>query len=251
MPFLAAGDPDLTSLPACLRGAEAGGASVVEIGLPFSDPIADGPVIQASMKHALDHGATVDGVLEQVASVRDELSLGLVAMVSYSIVHRRGLDTFVNQAKDAGFDGFIFPDLPLEECEAAQRATADAGMILSLLVAPSTPIARAQRIAEASTGFVYVVSRAGITGARAELPPELPRRLTELRSVTDLPMAVGFGVSSAEQVARVVAVADAAIVGSALVTEVAATRPMPEQAGTTVERFVGALAEGLAAGSTG
>ncbi|MEM7577936.1 MAG: tryptophan synthase subunit alpha, partial [Planctomycetota bacterium] len=244
MPFLTAGDPCVASLPAMLRGAEAGGASVVEIGLPFSDPIADGPVIQASMKHALDTGATVDSVFKAVCGVRSELSLGLVAMVSYSIVHRRGLDAFVAEAKSAGFDGFIFPDLPLEESGAARKAAADAEMILSLLVAPSTPIDRAKRIAEASTGFVYVVSRAGITGARAELPEELPTRLAELRGVTDLPIAVGFGVSSADQVAQVVSVADAAIVGSALVTEVARTREDASQAGATVERFVGGLALG-------
>ncbi|MEM1026471.1 MAG: tryptophan synthase subunit alpha [Planctomycetota bacterium] len=250
MPFVTAGDPDVASLPDLLRGAQAGGASVVEIGLPFSDPIADGPVIQASMKHALDSGATVDGVFDAVRGVRDELSLGLVAMVSYSIVHRRGLDTFVAQAKAAGFYGFIFPDLPLAESDAARKAAADAGMILSLLVAPSTPIERAKRIAEASTGFVYVVSRAGITGTRTELPPELPERLQELRSVTGLPMAVGFGVSSSDHVAQVVAVADAAIVGSALVTEIADTRPNPGQAGAAVQRFVGSLADGLTAGAT-
>ncbi|MEM9751939.1 MAG: tryptophan synthase subunit alpha [Planctomycetota bacterium] len=245
MPFVTAGDPDVASLPALLRGAEAGGASVVEVGLPFSDPIADGPVIQASMKHALDHGASLDGVFEAVRSVRDELTLGLVAMVSYSIVHRRGLSAFVEQAASAGFDGFIFPDLPLEESHDARKAAADAGLILSQLVAPSTPIDRAKRIAEVSTGFVYVVSRAGITGTRAELPPELPARLSELRIVTDLPMAVGFGVSSAAHVAQVVSVADAAIVGSALVTKVAGTRGAPETAGSVVERFVGSLAEGL------
>lgn len=247
MPFLTAGDPELASLPALLAAAQRGGASVVEVGLPFSDPIADGPVIQASMKYALDHGATVDGVFEQIRAARPSLSIGLVAMVSYSIVHRRGLAKFVGQAKDAGFDGFIFPDLPLEEADAARKATADAGLILSMLVAPSTPIERAKRIAEASTGFVYVVSRAGITGAQSQLPPELPARLSELRGVTDLPITVGFGVSTAAQVGQVVSVADAAIVGSALVAEVAKSRGTPGGAVATVERFVAALAEGLAA----
>ncbi len=245
MPFLTAGDPDVATLPALLRAMQDSRASVVEVGLPFSDPIADGPVIQASMKHALDHGATVDGVFEQVAAARSGLSIGLVAMVSYSIVHRRGLARFVGDAKAAGFDGFIFPDLPVEESDDACAAAKEAGLILSLLVAPSTPIDRAERIASASTGFVYVVSRAGITGAGASLPPELPERLTRLRGVTALPMAVGFGVSGPEHVASVVSVADAAIVGSALVQRVAAARDGGADAVGVAGDFVQELATGL------
>lgn len=221
MPFLTAGDPGLSALPGMLAAMEAAGASVVEVGLPFSDPIADGPVIQASMKHALDLGATIDDIFAQIKAVRPKVSLGLVAMVSYSIVHRRGLTTFIQQAKDAGFDGFIFPDLPLEESSAAQQACAEAGMILSMLIAPATPIERAKAIAKASTGFVYVVSRAGITGEQKALPSDLGDRLTALRTVTDLPLTVGFGISNAEQVGQVVELADAAIVGSALVRRLA------------------------------
>ncbi len=221
MPFVTAGDPDLGATAAFLRGAAARGASICEVGVPFSDPIADGPVIQASMSRALDAGLRVERVFETVAGLRGDTPLGLVAMVSYSIVHRMGLGSFVARAKDAGLDGFIFPDLPLEESGPARAAATEAGLILSLLIAPTTPIDRAEAIAAASTGFVYVVSRPGITGARSELPPELPERLRRLRGVTDVPLAVGFGVSSAEQVRRVVEVADAAIVGSAVVQRMA------------------------------
>ena len=217
MPFLTAGDPDLQTTEALIQAAERAGASVCEIGIPFSDPVADGPVIQASMTRALDAGLRVQQVFEMVRRVRPKVSLGLVAMVSYSIVHRMGLETFVHAARDAGFDGFIFPDLPLEESADARQAVEDAGLILSMLIAPTTPIERAQKIAAASSGFAYVVSRSGITGARSELPPDLPDRLAKLREVTDLPMAVGFGISSADQVRAVVRIADAAIVGSALV----------------------------------
>lgn len=217
MPFITAGDGGVEKLGSIIPALEEGGASICEIGMPFSDPIADGPVIQASMTRALDGGVRVEQVFEQIASVRDKTELGLVAMVSYSIVYRIGLDAFVKQSAQAGFDGFIFPDLPLEESQAARDAAAEAGLILSMLIAPNTPIERAQNIAAASSGFAYVVSRQGITGESSALPPELPDRLAKLRDVTDAPMAVGFGISNADQVRDVLAVADAAIVGSALV----------------------------------
>lgn len=224
MPYLTAGDPSVEATGRMLSAIQSAGASVCELGIPFSDPIADGPVIQASMTYALNHGVTVGRIFEMVASVRPSLSIGLVAMVSYSIVHRIGLTKFVGDAKDAGFDGFIFPDLPLEEAGPAREATAKAGLILSMLIAPTTTDDRAARIAQASTGFVYVVSRSGITGEQAELPPELPDRLKRLRRVTDLPITVGFGISSAEHVRQVVSVADAAIVGSGMMRRVAEGR---------------------------
>ena len=247
MPFLTAGDPDLSTTAGLLETAQASGATVCEIGVPFSDPIADGPVIQASMSRALDTGLRVEDVFAMVRGVRDRLDIGLVAMVSYSIVHRMGLQAFVERSRNAGLDGFIFPDLPLEESGPARRAAAEAGLILSMLIAPTTPIERAERIAAASSGFVYVVSRPGITGATAALPEELPERLRRLRGVTDLPMAVGFGVSSAQQVREVVGVADAAIVGSALVKviEQADADRVREDAG----RFMRELASGLPAAS--
>jgi tryptophan synthase alpha chain len=217
MPFITAGDGGVELLGKVIPALERGGASICEVGIPFSDPIADGPVIQASMTRALDAGIKVDEVFEQVAAVRDQTEMGLVAMVSYSIVYRIGLDAFVKESAQAGFDGFIFPDLPLEESQAAREAAANAGLILSMLIAPTTPIQRAQQIAAASTGFAYVVSRRGITGESSALPPELPDRLAKLRDVSDAPMAVGFGISSADQVRDVVALADAAIVGSAMV----------------------------------
>lgn len=245
MPFVTAGDPDLPTTAGLLEAAQAAGASICEVGVPFSDPIADGPVIQASMARALDRGLRVADVFKTIKEVRPRLSIGLVAMVSYSIVHRLGLETFVRQAKDAGFDGFIFPDLPLSEADPARAAAAEAGMILSMLIAPTTPIERAERIAAASTGFVYVVSRPGITGAREALPPELPARLERLRGVTDLPMAVGFGISTPEQVRQVVSVADAAIVGSALVSRVEQHADQPAAAIDDARAFMEQLAGGL------
>lgn len=247
MPFVTAGDPSVDALPDVLRAVEAGGACMCEIGLAFSDPIADGPTIQASMTRALDAGATVEAVFERVAQARDGLSLGLVAMVSYSIVHRWGLGRFVADARQAGFDGFIFPDLPVQEAEPARDVVLEAGGVLSQLVAPTTGPERAERIARASTGFVYVVSRPGITGESAALPPELSDRLARLREATDTPLAVGFGVSTPEQVAQVCAAADGAIVGSAMVRAMheAAEAGGAAAAVRAAEQMTAALARGL------
>ena len=242
MPFITAGDGGVESLGQVIPALERGGASICEVGIPFSDPIADGPVIQASMTRALDVGTTVDQVFEQIAGVRSQTEMGLVAMVSYSIVYRIGLDAFVKQSAEAGFDGFIFPDLPLEESQAARDAAANAGLILSMLIAPTTPIERAQQIAAASTGFAYVVSRRGITGESSALPPELPDRLTRLREVTEVPMAVGFGISNPDQVRDVVAVADAAIVGSAMVRRM---HEHPDDPATQAQAMTRELAAGL------
>lgn len=242
MPFVTAGDGGVGVLRDMIPAMERGGASICEIGIPFSDPIADGPVIQASMTRALDAGVKVEQVFDAVAKARPNTEMGLVAMVSYSIVYRIGLAQFVQDAAKAGFDGFIFPDLPLEESQDARDAAADAGLILSMLIAPTTPIERAQKIAAASTGFAYVVSRGGITGESRSLPPDLPDRLAKLREVTEAPMSVGFGISTPEQVREVVAVADAAIVGSALVRRLHDNAAdMPAEA----EKFTRELAAGL------
>ena len=245
MPFLTAGDPDLDTTAALLPAVQRAGASIVEIGIPFSDPIADGPVIQESMTHALERGIKVGQVFEMIRGVRASLDLGLVAMVSYSIVHRMGLEPFVKRAAEAGFDGFIFPDLPLDEADAARAVVHDHGLILSMLIAPTTPIDRAQQIAAASSGFVYVVSRSGITGERDDLPPELAERIKKLREATDLPIAVGFGISKPEHVRGITRDADAAIVGSAVVRRIAEGR---DQGQDTVVASVASFVEVLAPG---
>lgn len=246
MPFICAGDPGLPQTEALLPALCQAGASVIEVGFPFSDPVADGPVIQAAMTRALDKGVKVAQVMEGVARARARTKAGLVAMVSFSIVHRLGLEAFLKDASQAGFDGMIFPDLTIEEANPAREACAKHGVTLSLLIAPTTPIERAEKIAKASTGFVYVLSRAGITGARAELPPELPERIRRLRQVTSLPLAVGFGVSDADQVKSVVSVADAAIVGSALVRRIHEAAQAKRDAVAEAAAFTRELAKGLA-----
>lgn len=249
MPFLTAGDPDLPTTARLLTTIQKAGASICELGIAFSDPIADGPVIQASMTHALGRGVRPAAVLDMVAQQRSQLRMGLVAMVSYSIVYRLGVERFIQQSCDVGLDGLIFPDLLVEESEPVRQAAAQRGLVCSFLISPTTPITRAQRIAEASSGFVYLLSRAGVTGERSDLPADLAGRIEALRSVTDLPVAVGFGVGRREQVQQVLEVADAVIVGSAIMRRVAQFREDGSDAVVEeVGGFVGELADGLVGG---
>ncbi|NOG52806.1 MAG: tryptophan synthase subunit alpha [Planctomycetes bacterium] len=247
MPFVTAGYPDLDTTIELLPRLERAGASVCEIGLAYSDPIADGPVIAESMHEVLESGTTLDDVLSGIRRARDSIAMGLVVMVSYSIVHRIGLESFVTKCLDAGFDGFIFPDLPVEESGDACRVTADAGATCSLLVAPNTAEKRANRIAEACTGFVYLLARAGITGERSGVPSSVGPRVEQLRSVTGTPIACGFGISTAEAVRAVTSHADAAIVGSAIVRRMKDSAALPrDEMLDVIEGFVKELAGGLA-----
>lgn len=218
LPFLTAGYPNLETTGLLLREVESHGVRICELGIPFSDPIADGPTIQASYTRALEAGVTVDGILEMVRRYRQAGGrMALCAMVSYSIVFRRGPEAFCQKASEAGFDGLIVPDLPLgAETDLLPHAER-AGLCNVMLIAPTTPPERKIAIARASRGFVYYISVAGITGERATLPEETIRGVAELRRHTDTPICVGFGISNARTVAHVCEVADGAIVGSAIV----------------------------------
>ena len=246
-PFVVAGRPSITALGDVLRSVESAGASIVEVGFPFSDPIADGPVIAEAMHLALEDGATTDGVLGAIKEARDSVGLGIVAMVSVSIVSRLGEKSFIERANEAGVDGFIFPDLPVEESDRLLGIVRDAGLSASLLIAPTTGAARTERIAKSSSGFIYMIARTGITGERSDAP-EIGGRVAELRGVTDLPIACGFGISTAEQVRAVVEHADAAIVGSALVRRVEAAIGEGKDGVEAARGFVGELAGGLSKG---
>jgi len=252
MPFVVAGDPDLATTARLLSVLDEAGCAVCELGFPFSDPIADGPVIQDSMAYALKHQVRPGDILDMVKQVRGKLKMALVAMVSYSIVHRLGPREFIANAAAAGMDGFIIPDLPVEESALVRKLIAEAGLTCSFLIAPTTSPERARMIAQACTGFVYVLARAGVTGESAELPADLCARLQELRQATDLPLAVGFGVSSAAQVRQVVAAADAVIVGSAIMRRVVEARAQGgEVVVEQVRRFIVELQSGLPAATPG
>jgi tryptophan synthase alpha chain len=226
-PFVTAGDPDADTTVAVLEALDKAGASLCELGVPYSDPIADGPVIQASYTRALGKGLTLAGVFDAAKRASATCSMPILAMASYSLIFRRGIDRFVADAVAAGLAGFVVPDLPLEESDDLDTACRQAGLALVRLVTPTTPPERAEAIARKSTGFLYCVSVAGVTGARTELPPGLVDRVTWLKTKTDVPILVGFGISSPEQVQAVAAVADGVIVGSALVRRIAEAAGRP------------------------
>jgi tryptophan synthase alpha chain len=209
------GDPTLAATQELLRAIDGEGADVIEIGLPFSDPIADGPTLQAAATRALRGGATLPRLLEAVAGLR--LRAPLVGMGYMNPVESMGAPAFARALAQAGMAGAIVPDLPLEEAGPLRADLEQAGVDLVPLIAPTTGPARAAAIAQKARGFLYYVSVTGVTGARNELPPDLAARLRELRAISPVPVAVGFGISRPEQAAALRGLTDGVVVGSALV----------------------------------
>ena len=220
-PFITAGDPDAATTGDLLAAIDRAGATLIELGVPYSDPIADGAVIQSSYVRALAAGMNLDRMLAMVRDAAARIATPVLAMASYSIIFRRGIDRFVAEAAGAGLAGFVVPDLPIEESGDLDHACRAAGLALVRLVTPTTPPDRAEKIARQSTGFLSCVSVAGVTGARTELPEGLVERVRWLRTKTDVPILVGFGIATPEQARAVAAVADGVIVGSALVKHLA------------------------------
>ena len=221
MPFITAGDPSMKFTSAVLHELVNRGSHLCEVGIPYSDPIADGPVIQASYSRALDQGITLDHILDGVKTDCGSLSAPVVSMVSFAIVLRVGIEKYVEKAKSAGFSGAIVPDLPLEEATRMSEVCRREDFSLIQLVTPATPHERAIKIAETSTGFLYYVSVTGITGERTELPAELVENVAQLRSKIELPICIGFGINRPEHVRMLAPVADGLIVGSAIVKRIA------------------------------
>ena len=230
MPFVTAGDPDLPFTVDVLATLIARGADLCEVGIPYSDPIADGPVIQASYTRALNKKVKLEQILSQLGAARARLTAPLVTMISYAIIHRQGLERYVTTAKAAGICGAIVPDLLIEESAEMLKVCKQHDFNLIQLVTPTTPRDRALRIAESSTGFLYYVSITGITGEQTTLPSSLVDSVGWLRQRTNLPICIGFGISKPEHVRLVAPVADGIIVGSAIVRRMsdAATRPRAE-----------------------
>jgi tryptophan synthase alpha chain len=243
-PFLTAGDPSLTMTPEIIgrlsASAERMGAPILfEIGFPYSDPIADGPAIQASYTRVLEHGVKRSEVFNAVAEARKRTNAPMLAMASYSLIYRAGLAAWLDAAKEAGLDGVVPPDLPMEEASELLKLATDRDLRVVRLIAPTTPKPRAELLAKQATGFIYAVAVTGITGERESLPAELEDRVKWLRTMSSTPVCVGFGVSRPEHVAALKGVADGVIVGSALVKRLPETTT-PEG----LERFV-AFAESL------
>lgn len=242
IPFVTAGDPDLEFTAALLKELVARGCSLCELGIPYSDPIADGPVIQASYTRALNKKIKLSQILEMARGVIPTLAAPVVTMVSYAIIHRLGLERFVADAKQSGIVGAIVPDLLVDEAAAFAEICRREDFALIQLVTPTTPRERAIRIAETSTGFLYYVSVTGITGERTQLPPDLVDNVGWLRQRTSLPICIGFGISQPEHVKLLAPVADGLIVGSAIVRRIA---DADAQSHATAIRQIGDYAESL------
>jgi len=224
LPFVPAGYPDLATTEAILPALESGGASAIEVGIPFSDPIADGPTIQEAFNVALGQKLRVADVFQSIARTRSRIALPLISMVSYSIVYRYGARRYFSDAVSAGFNGLILPDVPPPEAAGVCAMAQSAGLDTILLVSPTTSAQRRKQIAGLCTGFVYYLSVTGITGARDQLPADLAENVRQLRSVTQVPVCVGFGISTPEHIKQLAPVADGAIVGSALVKKINESR---------------------------
>jgi tryptophan synthase alpha chain len=254
MPFVTAGDPDLAFTRELLPAVAEAGANLIEVGFPFSDPIADGPVVQASYTRALDKNlklADLFAMLRDVTTIprgadAPRSPVPLVAMASYTLVFKKGPAAFIDAAKAAGLSGAIVPDLPVEEAEELSKLAADRDFKLILLVTPTTSPQRAEKVVKACGGFVYVVSVVGITGARDRLPVGLRELLARLRTMTDLPLCVGFGVSKPEHVRDLKEIADGVIVGSALVKKLETAATDRQRALSEVRQLVKELSGELA-----
>jgi tryptophan synthase alpha chain len=236
MPFIVAGDPSMEATEATLLALDEAGADIIEIGIPFSDPIADGPVIAAAMHRALCKGATPALAIGIVSRIRERVKAGLIAMVSESIVIKSGGISFIERLAEAGFDGIIIPDIDDKEAAALCEFCKSIDFSFTMLVAPTTPIERVAQLALLSSGFLYVLARTGLTGEQTAMP-DLRNRISEIRTVTNLPLAVGFGISTANHVDVVLQYADAAIVGSALVRRIAENADPSTQAAQFVQEI--------------
>jgi tryptophan synthase alpha chain len=226
IPFITAGDPDLATTAEALKILDKQGADIIELGVPYSDPLADGPVIQAAATRALEKGVKLEDVLEIVGRVKDEISTPIVLFTYYNPIFYRGVDRFLAEIAVAGIKGLVIPDLPLEEAEDLIDAAAAKDIEVILLVAPTSPIERIEAIAKKSRGFIYLVSVTGVTGIRSQVATNVADLITRLRHVTDKPIGVGFGISEPQQAKQVKDWgADAVIVGSAFVKRLADVSP--------------------------
>ena len=218
--FITGGDPDIETTRRCILEMVRAGADLIEIGIPFSDPIAEGPVIQEADLRALTGGATTDDVLGVAADLRAETDVPMVFMTYLNVVFKYGYEKFFSKCREIGMDGVIIPDLPYEEKGEASEVASKYGVDVISLIAPTSE-ERIKTIAADAEGFIYVVSSLGVTGVRSEIKTDLESILREIRKVSDLPAAVGFGISTPEQAAKIASYSDGVIVGSAIVKIVA------------------------------
>lgn len=238
--FITCGDPDLETTAACVRAAVANGAGLIELGIPFSDPTAEGPVIQGANLRALTGGVTTDKIFDLVKDLRQDVTVPMVFMTYANVVFSYGAERFLSTCREIGMDGIILPDLPFEEKEEFLPLCHTYGVDLISLIAP-TSANRIARIAKEAEGFVYVVSSLGVTGTRSEIKTDLASIVEVIRQNTDVPCAIGFGISTPEQAAKMAGISDGAIVGSAIIKII-------EKYGREAAPHVGAYVREMTAG---
>jgi tryptophan synthase alpha chain len=245
IPYVTAGDPDLATTEKIVVSLERAGADIVEIGIPFSDPIADGVVIQKAVQRSLSGGCRVDGIFEMVRKVRKKVSLPIVFMTYYNVVYRRGIRKFIKQASNCGADGVIVPDLPLEESGDILKEALSKDFRVIMLTAPTTSVERFKKISSASRGFIYHVSLTGVTGVRGSVSESLEADLARLRKISKKPLCVGFGISGPERAAKIARIADGVIIGSAIVRIIEKNIGKKKQIPHEVEMFAEKIANAV------
>jgi tryptophan synthase alpha chain len=242
--YIGAGDPHLDATRQLALGFDRAGVDILELGVPFSDPLADGLVNQLAAQRGLASGTTPPKLLATIARIRQESEIPIVLYVYFNLLHRCGVETFINDAARAGVDGLLVLDLPPEEADTYEALMRQAGMCAIWLVAPTTPEDRIAQIARRGTGFIYYVSREGVTGMQEKVAGNLAERVALIRAHTPLPIAVGFGISNPEQARQVASAADGAVVGSAVVNQIAQLGDSPDLV-PRLEAFAKSLADGV------
>lgn len=247
MPYLCAGDPTPQLTTELLLTLEAAGADLIELGVPFSDPIADGPTIQRASERALKHRISLRQILDMVSELRQKTEIPIALMSYYNPIFRMGEAQFCKAAQEAGVDGVIVPDLPVEEAHPLLDVAPQYGLSTIFLVAPTSPPTRMKSIATVSTGFIYCVSLTGVTGVRRTVSAEVASMIAEIRKHTDKPLSVGFGVSTPEHANQVAAVADGVIVGSAIINVIEDNMDDETKLIAAVKQFASELAAAVKA----
>lgn len=245
IPFITAGDPSLSDTISLIEKLESAGADIIELGVPFSDPVADGPSIQKSALRALKNNVSLGNVLCMVGQVREWTQTPLVFLTYYNLIYKYGVRRFVQDAVEAGLDGVVTADLPPEEASDLISAAREYGLATIFLVAPTSTPERIKIISEACTGFIYCVSLTGVTGARSQISNMLAPTLEQIKSHTDKPIAVGFGVSTPDQAKEVAGMADGVIIGSAIVNVIEANLDDSGKMLSSVEKFATDLAKAV------
>ncbi|XP_073006098.1 tryptophan synthase alpha chain-like isoform X1 [Typha latifolia] len=241
IPFITAGDPDLSTTSRALKVLDSCGSDIIELGIPYSDPLADGPVIQAAATRALSKGTNFDAVISMLEEVVPQLSCPIALFTYYNPILKRGVEKFMSVIRNVGIHGLVVPDVPLEETELLRNEAVKHGIELVLLTTPTTPMERMKAIVEASEGFVYLVSSVGVTGARESVSSRVQSLLQEVKKATSKPVAVGFGISNPEHVKQVAGWgADGVIVGSAIV-KILGDAKSPEDGLRELETFARSL----------